>query len=275
MTGARVVAPVYTEDSAQSTKMSEVEIIDADASNICDYGFCGYRNIKQEGYKRKTNWLKKRFSEGMRFKILHAPDEGAVGLIEYIPGEYTWRPIEARGYLVIHCIMIHRKKYKDGGYGSRLLGECLKDAKKMKAHGVAVVTSRGTWMAGSGLFIRHGFESVDSAPPSFELLAKKLKKGPLPTFRGGWEEKARSYGAGLVIIRSDQCPCTAKSTREILDTADALGISARVKELETCRQAQNAPSPYGIFNIVYNGRLIADHPISKSRFKNTMKQISG
>ena len=254
--------------------MSEVEIIDIDSSNVCDYGFCGYKSPKQEGYRRKTEWLKQRFAEGMRLKVLSAADEGSVGFIEYIPGEYTWRPIDARGYLTIHCIMIHKRTYKQAGYGSLLVEQCLKDAKKSKANGVAVITSKGTWMAGSELFVKHGFESVDSAPPSFELLAKKMKKGPLPTFRGGWEARARSYGKGLVIIRSDQCPCIAKFAEEILDTCKALGVSARVKELKTCKQAQNAPSPYGIFNIVYDGRLIADHPISKTRFKNVMKQMS-
>ena len=54
--------------------MSEVEIINIDSSNVCDYGFCGYKNPKQEGYRRKTEWLKKRFDEGLRVKALHAPD---------------------------------------------------------------------------------------------------------------------------------------------------------------------------------------------------------
>jgi len=253
--------------------MNSVEIIHADSSNICDYGFCGFKKIEQEGYRRKTDWLKQRFLEGMRFEILHAPGEGAAGFIEYIPGEFTWRPIEARGYLTIHCIMIHRKKYKGGGYGSLLLEQCLSDARRMKANGVAVVTSKGSWMAGSALFVRHGFKPVDAAPPSFELLARKLRKGPLPKFRGGWDKKARSHGAGLVIIRCDQCPCTPKFTKEIVYTAKALGMNARVKELKTCRQAQNAPSPYGIFNVVYDGWVVADHPISKTRFTNIMKKI--
>jgi hypothetical protein len=45
--------------------MNKIEIIDTGADNIGDYGFCGFKNIKQEGDKRKTDWLKKRFSEGM------------------------------------------------------------------------------------------------------------------------------------------------------------------------------------------------------------------
>jgi hypothetical protein len=90
--------------------MNHVEIIDTNPDNICKYGFCGYKNIKQEGYKRKIDWLKKRFSEGMKFKVLCSAKDGSVGFIEYIPGKYTWRAVEARGYMVTHCMMIISKK---------------------------------------------------------------------------------------------------------------------------------------------------------------------
>ena len=110
--------------------MSNIEIIDTNSDNICQYGFCGYKNIKQEGYKRKIDWLKQRFSEGMKFKILYSADEGSVGCIEYTPGKYAWRAVEANGYMVIHCIVIMSRKYKEKGYGSLLLEECIKDAKK-------------------------------------------------------------------------------------------------------------------------------------------------
>ncbi len=260
--------------SSGRTEMSKIDIVDIDSTNVCDFGLCGYKSLEQEGYKRKTEWLKKRFAEGMEVKVLRSPKDGAVGYIEYTPGEYTWRPIEAPGYLTIHCVMIYRKKYKEAGYGSLLLSECLQDAKKRKVNGVAAVTSGGTWMPGSGLFRKHGFESIDTAPPSFDLMVKKMRRGPLPRVRGGWEQTARKCGKGLVIIRSDQCPCIAKFAREITEAARDLGISVRVKELKTCKQAQNVPSAYGIFNLVYDGHLIADHPISKTRFMSNMKRLS-
>jgi hypothetical protein len=170
--------------------------------------------------------------------------------------------------------MIYRKKYKDAGCGSLLLDACLEDAKKRKVHGVAAVTSRGTWMAGPGLFAKHGFESVETAPPSFELMVKKLKSGPVPRFRGGWEETARKCGKGLVISRSDQCPCIARSVTEITETARDLGIPVRVRELKTAKQAQHVPCAYGIFNVLYDGRVVAEHPISRTRFKSIMKQVA-
>ncbi len=254
--------------------MNEIEIIDMNADNIYDYGFCGIKNIKLEGYKRKTDWLKQRFSEGMRFKVLYSAKEGSVGIIEYIPGRYAWRAVEAKGYMFIHCLFILYKKYQRKGYGSLLVKECLKDAKKEKMNGAAVVTRKGPWMAKKELFLRNGFELVDEAPPDFELLVKKFKKGaPLPKFRGDWRERLSQYSKGLTIIRSDQCPYLEKWIKEISETAqERYGLKARIVELETCRDAQKAPSAYGTYSIVYNGKLLADHPISNKRFMNIMNK---
>ncbi len=257
--------------------MEKTEIIDTNADNICEYGFCGYKSIKQEGYKRKINWLKKRFSEGMKFRVLYSAKDGSVGFIEYIPGEYAWRAVDASGYMVIHCIVIMSRKYKGKGYGSLLLEECIKDAKKAKMHGIAVAAREGTWMAGKDLFLKNGFEAVDEAPPDFELLVKKFKKNaPSPKFKGDGEKRLSKYGKGLTIIRSDQCPYIAKSVKEISETAQReYGIKPRIIELRHCKQAQNAPSPFAIFSMIHDGKLVADHPISNTRFVNIMNKELG
>ena len=254
--------------------MSDVKIIDLNLDNVTGFGLCGYKNVKQEGYKRKTDWLKKRFKEGMRVKILDSPQHGSVGVIEYVPGECAWRPVEASGYMFIHCLFVVFRKYKGKGHGSLLVGECLKDAKKQQMHGVAVVTRKGTWMAGKELFLKMGFEVVDNAPPDFELLAKKFKKtAPSPKFRGNWEEKLRKYGNGMTIICSDQCPYSAKSTREIVETAQkTYGIKPKVIELKSSKEAQNSPSPFGVSALILDGKLLADHPISNRRFMNIMEK---
>ena len=76
-------------------------------------------------------------------------------MIEYIPGEYCWRPVEASGYIFIHCIFVGFKRaYKGKGYGSLLLDECLKEAEEENTHGVAVVTRKGAFMAGIDLFVK-------------------------------------------------------------------------------------------------------------------------
>jgi GNAT superfamily N-acetyltransferase len=253
--------------------MTKIEIIDTNATNIGDHGFCGFSDPNHEGHRRKASWLRARFAEGMRFKVLRVDGEDA-GMIEYIPGERTWRPVAAAGYMVIHCIMIHRKKYKGKGYGALLVEDCLTDAKQTKMRGAAVVTSGGTWMAGGGVFLRSGFECVDTARPSFELLAKKLRAGPSPKFRRGWNRTLGQYGSGLTIIKSDQCPCIAKCTEDILQVCKTLRIRPKVVELQNATQARAVPSAYGIFSVIHDGQVLADHPISATRFRTLMRRIS-
>ena len=126
---------------------TDVEIVSVDATNVAEYGFFCYKSRrKSEGYRRKLNWLEQRFSEGMKIKIVYENGR-SVGFIEYMPGEFAWRAVNASGYLVIHCVwVVGRAKGK--GYGARLLNECTADARKMGKQGVAMVTSsRIGWRA--------------------------------------------------------------------------------------------------------------------------------
>jgi len=129
-------------------------------------------------------------------------------------------------------------------------------------------------MAGKELFLKNEFEVVDEAPPDFELLVKKFKKDtPSPKFIGDWKKRFKSYNKGLTIIHSDQCPYTAKSVREIRETAEKkYGIKPKIVELNNCLDAQNTPSAFAIFSIIYNGKLLVDHPISNKRFMNIMNK---
>ena len=256
--------------------MGKIQIIDTNMDNILEYGICGYKSMKREGYSEKIAWLKERFPEGMRIKTLYSSEDGTQGMIEYIPGEYCWRPVDAAGYMFIHCIFVGFKRaYKGKGYGSLLLDECLKDAGKEKMHGVAVLTRKGAFMAGKDLFVKKGFEVIDTTPPDFELLVKKFDRtAPTPRFRGHWEKRLSHYGKDLTIIRGDQCPYTVKNVREIRETAvKTYGIRPRIVNLKCCEEAQRSPCAFGTFCLLYDGEVIAYHPISKGRFVNIMDKI--
>jgi len=253
--------------------MNELEIIDTKSDDIENYKLCFYKDARNEGYRLKAEWLKKRFSEGLKYKLLYLADEGVVATIEYIPGEYTWRAVESNGYMMIHCIFNEYKKYRDKGYGTLLVEESVKDARKGNMHGVAVVTRKGTWMVGKQLFLKNGFEVVDTALPDFELLVKRFDNSPSPKFPRDWEGRYHRYGSGLIIIRSNQCPYVAKSVREITDTAiDKYGITPDIVDMDDCKVAQNAPSAFAVFGIIYNEKLVADHPISNTRFINIINK---
>ena len=256
--------------------MNDLKIIETTPENVHEFGMCGYKNLKMEGYRRKIEWTKERFKEGMKYKVLYSEEKGAVGAIEYIPGEFAWRPVKAKDYMFIHCIFIVPKAIKGKGSGQMLLDSCIDDAKKQNMLGTAVVTRKGTWMASKDLFIKNNFEIADTAKPDFELLYKSFdKNSEKPTFNSCWEERISKYNKGLVIISSDQCPYTTKAINEISETAKKdYKINPKIIELKDYKNAQNSPCAFGIFCILFDGKIIAEHPISNTRFKNIMNKIA-
>jgi GNAT superfamily N-acetyltransferase len=249
--------------------MSEYEVIDTNADNIGGCSVCGRKPGRTEGYRRKCDWLKKRYAEGLRYKVLRSREFGDIGVIEYAPGSYAWRPVEAEGYFVIHCLMVNRK-HLGKGLGALLLDSCLRDAKKSKCRGVAVVTSSDSFMAGSGLFIKAGFVSVESMPP-YELLVKKFNKAaPDPRFIVERERVLERYKKGLTILAADQCPMIAKCVKDIAEASRALGLKAKVVRISSAKQSRGLPTPYGVFSIICDGRLLVERPVSGTRFTNIM-----
>jgi len=254
-------------------KMREYEIVDTNAGNIGGCSFCGYKDVNNEGHRRKTDWLKERYAEGLRFKVLRSRRFGDIGMIEYAPGNHAWRPVEAEGYLVIHCLMVNGK-HKGKGLGTLLLNSCLRDARKSNYRGVAVVTSSDSFIARSDFFIKAGFVSVESSPP-YQLLVKKLKRAaPDPRFIVQRERVLKRHKKGLMILAADQCPMVPKCVAEIAEMSRALGLEPKVVRVRSAKASRELPTPYGMFSILYDGKLIADRPVSARRFSSIMSKIA-
>jgi GNAT superfamily N-acetyltransferase len=200
----------------------------------------------------------------MRIKMLKLPERG---FIEYLPGEYAWRAVNgAKDYMFIHCLWVVGKS-KGKGFGAALLDECTNDAKKAGMAGVAMVTSEGTWLAGKTLLLKHGFKAVAEAPPSFTLMVNAFKSAPLPSFPRDWEERAKRFGKGLTVLRSDQCPYLEDAINTLLEAAAEKGIKSRVVELHTAAEVNRlSPSPYGVFNVVLDGRFLSYRYLLKEEF---------
>lgn len=256
--------------------MSEpaVEIVPVDGGSVDRLGFFCYKSKpKSEGYRAKRAWLEQRFAEGLTLYLAYA-DGWPRGMIEAAPGEHTWRAVQAPGYTVIHCLWVVGQG-KGKGYGSRLLAECEAAAHRAGQHGVAVVTTRRTWLPGSKLFLRRGYEKVDEAPPCFELLVKRFDGAPLPAFPTGWEERAKAFGPGLTVVQSGQCPYNADTARAALELARQRGIEARIVDLADSAQARlRSPSAYGTFALVLDGRLLTYHPIGQKELLEVLGSAS-
>jgi len=234
--------------------MKKPRIIDVDARNVETTGFfCYMSKPKTEGYRRKLAWLKARFAEGMRIKMYELPERG---FIEYIPGEHAWRAVRAAGYMLIHCLWVVGRS-KGRGLGGRLLEECLQDAQDAGMKGVAMVTSEKTWLAGSALLLKHGFVCADEIPP-FRLVVKKFETAPSPAFPRDWDDRAKRFGNGLSVMRTDQCPYIPDAVKHALEAAKRAGVKARVVEMTSAAEIrESSPTPYGVFALVLGGRLLS------------------
>ena len=70
----------------------------------------------------------------------------------------------------------------------------------------------------------------------------------------------RRFGKGLTVVRSDQCPYIDDATKVAMDMAKAHGLKTRIVELKTCEEVRKrAPSPYGVYSIVLDGKLLSYH----------------
>jgi N-acetylglutamate synthase-like GNAT family acetyltransferase len=244
-------------DPKSAAALQRPDIVDVTADTIAEHGFfCYMSKKKSEGYQRKLRWLKARFAEGMRIKLFALPERG---FIEYVPGEYAWRAVNADGYMLIHCLWVVGKS-KGKGFGAVLLDECIADARRSKLKGVAMVSSEKVWLAHKGLLVRHGFECVDRADPTFSLMVTKFGKFPGPSFAGDWEKKASVFGRGLTVVRSDQCPYIVDATVAAVDCAAKAKVECAVVELESRDDVmRRSPTPYGVFGIVLNGKIVSYH----------------
>ncbi len=248
--------------------MNSFSIVEINAENVHSEGLFCVKNPKYPGFGLKVEWMLKRMEEGLKLKLLKVDNETA-GFIEYVPGEYTWRPVSAKSYMFIHCIWIYPKKNLNHGYGSQLVKHCIEDARKTGKAGVAVMATNGTWMPDATLFLRNGFVCVDSKE-RFDLMVLKFNNHPDPVFYD-WNTNSPGY-QGLNLIYANQCPLFIRSVEDLKKTAAGFNIQLNIKELKSAAEAQQAPSGFGVYSLIYNGKILADHYISSTRFKSILNK---
>src|SRR6266545_4178971 len=99
-------------------------LVDIDRANLATLPCCGVKDLAHEGRRQKTCWLNTHFKKGLRAKVALTPDNRQCGYIEYLPGEYAWRGVDARGYFFIHCVFIFYKQHKGRGLAGSMVQAC-------------------------------------------------------------------------------------------------------------------------------------------------------
>jgi len=239
--------------------MSEdVRMVSVDASSVEREGFfCFKSKPKTPGYRRKLEWLRRRFAEGMTLDILYE-GKRSFAFLEAIPGKYAWRAVNAPDHMVIHCIWTVGAGKKHG-YATQLLERCEDHAKGAGLAGVAMLTSTAPFLADRQFFLKRGYAQVDAAG-AFQLLVKHFATAADPTMATDWEARSAAFGPGLTVVRTDQCPYWEDAATIALAAAEQHGIAGRTVELHSAEEVRRlSPSPYGTFALVLNGRLVSHY----------------
>jgi GNAT superfamily N-acetyltransferase len=250
--------------------MASFTIVDITPSNVQDETLFCIKNVKSNGFKRKKTWFSQRYKEGLRINILKDADGEMAGFIEYVPGELAWRPIEAKGYMFVQCLFVYPKKNKNLGFGSALVKKAEAEAKEAGYSGICTICSEGAWMSDSNLFLKLGFKKIEQKG-RFELLCKSWNaKASAPQFKD-WENQQKYY-PGWQLVYADQCPWHDKAVEAMWNTAQDFGIDLKLTCLKTAEEAQRAPSGFGVFSLLHDGKLLEDHYLSATRFRNILNK---
>jgi len=238
--------------------LADFQIVEVDTNVLEGMGsFCLRSKKKSDGYINKNKWLKNRFEEGLKYLQI-IENKKQVGFIEYTDAEYSSRVVHAKDYLVIHCLWVSET---GKGYGTKLINLCLQDARKRSKQGVVVITNPETsWTPSKDIFLKNDFTLMDTAPYGFELLVHPFETSTTqPIFPTNWEERANQFKE-LTILRSFQCPYVEVATQNIIEGATRLGLEVKVHDFQSREELmEQSPTPYGIFSVVFEGKLVTFH----------------
>lgn len=246
--------------------MDTFQLVEVNKANLNNEGcYCCRSKNTSLGYRNKNEWLESNFDKGLTYVKIMEGGKPA-GFIEYVPIESSSRVVYGENYMVIHCLWV---QVAGKGYASALISRCLDDARALGMDGVIVLTNPDTsWTPGKAVFLKNGFIEVAQAPYQFELLVYAFRQAREPYFPNDWEKRLAPYDQ-LSILRTWQCPFIDAASQNMAEAAKKLDMPVNIVELTTREQLLRlAPTPYGVYGVVFNRQLVAFHRLTvHSAFK--------
>lgn len=212
----------------------------------------------------KKEWMKGCFSDGYRF---WKADAQGKALIEFVPAENAWAPIEAEGYLFIDCFWVAGSLAKKG-YGTALLKKCVKTAKEMGKKGLVAISAdkKRPFLSDPEFYKKRGFRSADTAPPFFSLLYLPFdENADIPQFRGNAKHGTTTQ-KDVAVYYTEHCPWTAKYIPLLEKIAKEKNAPVSFRKIGAKEEAQDAPSPFTTFSVYYNGTFVTNEIFSEKKF---------
>jgi len=222
---------------------------------------------KDKGVLLKKKWLKERLSDGLVFNKL---DERGKVFIEYIPAESAFAPITAKDYMYINCFWVSGK-FKQKGYGSQLLTQCIEDSKVKGKKGLVVLSSnkKKPFLSDPKFLKKKGFEVCDSLG-FYDLMYMPFEETIKPKFK----DQVSLETEGNLLYYTHQCPHTEKYVGLIKSLAENHQVNLNVILLDTKEKAQSAISPFTTYSLYLKGEFVTNEILTEKKFLEYLESYS-
>ena len=202
-----------------------------DGEHLC----CIIRSKKAHpGVEAKRQWLADRLKEGHIFRKLNAK---ATVFIEYAPLEY--------------CLADARAKGKSG--------VCMLGAEKQKA-----------WLSDQAFAKKFGFQTVDTAPNGYELLALSFD-GTKPRF-APHAKKQQIENKELTVFYDMQCPYILQRVERVERYCGANGVPLSLVRVDTLQKAKELPCVFNNWAVFYKGKFETVNLLDDAALQRLLKK---
>ena len=246
---------------------------------------CAISNNKDIQVSSKKAWLADRFEEGLVF--LKSVERGKC-FIEYIPAENAWVPIDAGGYMYIDCLWVSGS-FKGHGYSTDLLDACINDSKEKGMKGLCILAAskKKPFLADPKFLKYKGFKVADEADNGIQLWYLPFEESAgeqgtsgvsqwtcpsdSPAFKA-CAKHPRIDEKGYVLYYTSQCPFNAKYVPILEKTAEENGIQFHAIHIESCEDAQNAPTPVTNYALFFDGEYVTNEQMNDKKFLKLVRK---
>ena len=220
------------------------------------------------GVEAKRQWLAARLREGHVFRKLN---EKATVFIEYAPCETAWTPVLGDNYFYIYCLWVCGES-KGKGYGRALMEYCLADARQKGKSGVCMLGAKKqkAWLSDQAFAKKYGFQTVDTAPNGYELLALSFD-GTLPRFAPG-AKKQQIENRELTIYYDLQCPFIPQRLEWARQVCEDSGVPLSLVRVDTLQKAKELPCVFNNWAVFYKGEFVTVNLLDDAALQRLLKK---
>lgn len=245
-----------------------IDYLNFEKEHLC----CVLRDRNGEGrIAAKREWLKNVFEDGL---VIRKGAENGKVIMEYIPADDAWCPVDAPEYMFIHCFRID-EKYRHKGYEKALWRECIAECKIKHKKGLCALVGEKDlpYLNKKADFAAEGFRPAVKAAPYFELWYYPLEEdAAVPCFLPEMTE-GKVADDGFVLYYSHQCPHTAKAVPRLEAKAAELGVDLKVIYLAKQKEARAIPCAYTTFALFYDKQFVTHEVLTPARFAKIVAKL--